>query len=60
MQAKSLKKKVDVICAANVICHVPDLKSLIKGKKFIIYDMRNIYSPNKIKAQGFKYYSVGR
>ena len=37
-----------------------NFKSLIKGKKFIIYDMRNIYSPNKIKAQGFKYYSVGR
>ena len=37
-----------------------NFKSLIKGKKFIIYDMRNIYSPNKIKAQGFKYYSIGR
>ena len=37
-----------------------NFKNLIKGKKFIIYDMRNIYSPNKIKAQGFKYYSVGR
>ena len=37
-----------------------NFKSLVKGKKFIIYDMRNIYSPTKIKAQGFKYYSVGR
>ena len=37
-----------------------NFKSLIKGKKFIIYDMRNIYSPNKVKAQGFKYYSIGR
>ncbi len=37
-----------------------NFKSLIKGKKFIIYDMRNIYSPKKIRAQGFKYYSVGR
>ncbi len=37
-----------------------NFKILNKGKKFIIYDMRNIYSPNKIKAQGFKYYSVGR
>ena len=37
-----------------------NFKSLRKGKKFIIYDMRNIYSPNKIKAQGFKYYSIGR
>ena len=35
-------------------------KNLSKGKKFIIYDMRNIYSPAKIKAQGFKYFSVGR
>ena len=36
-----------------------NFKSLIKGKKFIIYDMRNIYSESKIKLQGFKYFSVG-
>jgi UDPglucose 6-dehydrogenase len=37
-----------------------NFKKLVKGKKFIIYDMRNIYSPSKIKAQGFKYFSIGR
>ena len=37
-----------------------NFKNLVRGKKFIIYDMRNIYSSLKIKAQGFKYYSVGR
>ena len=37
-----------------------NFKNLVKGKKFIIYDMRNIYSPMKIKNQGFKYYSIGR
>jgi UDPglucose 6-dehydrogenase len=37
-----------------------NFKNLAKGKKFIIYDMRNIYSATKIKAQGFKYFSVGR
>ncbi len=37
-----------------------NFKSLARGKKFIIYDMRNIYSPTKIKNQGFKYYSIGR
>ena len=37
-----------------------NFKNLVKGKKFIIYDMRNIYTPSKIKAQGFKYYSIGR
>ena len=37
-----------------------NFKNFIKGKKFIIYDMRNIYSPKKIRSQGFKYYSVGR
>ena len=37
-----------------------NFKNLAKGKKFIIYDMRNIYSPMKIKKQGFKYYSIGR
>ena len=37
-----------------------NFKNLVKGKKFVIYDMRNIYSPMKIKNQGFKYYSIGR
>ncbi len=37
-----------------------NFKSLSKRKKFIIYDMRNIYSPSKIKNQGFKYFSIGR
>tara|TARA_B100000902_G_scaffold205135_1_gene195574 strand:- start:3040 stop:4326 length:1287 start_codon:yes stop_codon:yes gene_type:complete len=37
-----------------------NFKNLVKGKKYIIYDMRNIYSEAKIKEQGFKYYSVGR
>ena len=26
---KKFKKKTDVVCAANVICHIPDLKNLI-------------------------------
>ena len=37
-----------------------NFKNLAKGKKFIIFDMRNLYSPKKIKDQGFKYYSVGK
>ncbi len=37
-----------------------NFKNLVRDKKFIIYDMRNIYSPMKIKNQGFKYYSIGR
>ena len=37
-----------------------NFKNLVKGKKPIIYDMRNIYSTSKIKLQGFKYFSVGR
>ncbi len=36
-----------------------NFKKLIKGKKFIIYDLRNIYQPDKIKSQGFKYFSIG-
>ena len=37
-----------------------NFKNLARGKKFIIFDMRNIYSAEKIKKQGFKYYSIGR
>ena len=28
---KKFKNKTDLICAANAICHIPDLKDLIKG-----------------------------
>ena len=37
-----------------------NFKKLSKTKKLKIYDMRNLYSPNKIKAQGFKYFGIGR
>ena len=36
-----------------------NFKNLAKKKKFIIYDMRNIYSSEKMKQDGFKYFSVG-
>ena len=61
----SLKKSIEN--ADLVIIHTEwndfksvNFKNLKKGKKFIIYDMRNIYSPKKIKDQGFRYYSIGR
>ena len=37
-----------------------NFKKFSKNKKLIIYDMRNIYSPDKIKKLGFKYFSIGR
>ena len=37
-----------------------NFKNLIRNKNFIIYDLRNIYSPIKMKKLGLKYYSVGR
>ena len=33
---KKLNKSVDIICGANVICHIPDLISLIKGVDFLL------------------------
>ena len=37
-----------------------NFKSLIKKKNFIIYDMRNLYSQNKMKKNKIKYFSIGR
>ena len=61
----SIKKSLDK--ADLVIIHTEwndfksiNFKNFAKNKKFIIYDMRNIFSPLKIKKQGFKYFSVGR
>ncbi len=37
-----------------------NFKSLIKKKNFIVYDMRNIYSPLKMKKAKIKYFGIGR
>ncbi len=39
---------------------VLDFKKLSKGKKFIIYDLRNLYSIEQMNKSGFKYFSIGR
>ena len=63
--ADTIKKSLDK--SDLVIIHTEwndfksiNFKNLVKGKKLVIYDMRNIYSPSKIKAQGFNYFSLGR
>jgi len=37
-----------------------NFKKFSKNRKLIIYDMRNIFSPIKIKKLGFKYFGIGR
>ena len=37
-----------------------NFKALSKNKKLTVYDMRNIYSPSKMKKQGVRYFGIGR
>ena len=37
-----------------------DFKKLSKSNKFIIYDLRNLYSVHQMKKLGIKYHSIGR
>jgi len=37
-----------------------NFKSLCKKKRVILYDLRNLYSPEKINKMGIKYFSIGR
>ncbi len=37
-----------------------NFKNLVKKKNFSVYDMRNIYTPSKMKKMKIKYYAVGR
>jgi UDPglucose 6-dehydrogenase len=37
-----------------------NFKTLVKKTNFKIYDMRNIYSPSKMKNQKIKYFGIGR
>ena len=61
----SIKKSIEGSDLVIIHTEWNDFKSinfniLAKKKKFIIFDMRNIYSLSKIKTLGFKYFSVGR
>ena len=63
--ADSIKKSLEKSDLVIIHTEWNDFKSInfknfVKGKKLVIYDMRNIYSSSKIKAQGFKYIGVGR
>ena len=55
-----------IINADLIIIHTEwnDFKSInfkkeVKNKKFKIFDMRNIYSPKKMKEQKIKYFAIG-
>tara|TARA_Y100000590_G_scaffold468377_1_gene650951 strand:- start:276 stop:1574 length:1299 start_codon:yes stop_codon:yes gene_type:complete len=37
-----------------------NFKKIVKKNKFIIYDLRNIYNPYKMKKNGIKYFGIGR
>ena len=37
-----------------------NFKKIVKKKEFTIYDMRNIYSPSKMKKINIKYFGIGR
>jgi len=37
-----------------------DFKKISKNKNLKIYDMRNLYSPKKMRSSGLSYYSIGR
>jgi len=37
-KSKKLKNKINLICAANVICHIPDLNNLIKSINYALAD----------------------
>ena len=64
-QAKEILKKFNINVPNGIaIFSLKEIdinfKKLNPSKNLKIYDMRNIYSPLKVKSQGFKYFSIGR
>ena len=37
-----------------------NFKNLVKKKNFKVFDLRNIYTPHKMKKNGIKYFGIGR
>jgi len=63
--SKSIKESIEDTDLVIVHTEWNDFKSInfkkfSKNKKLIIYDLRNIFSPIKIKKLGFKYFGIGR
>ena len=61
----SIKKTIEDSDLVIIHTEWNDFKSInfrkfSKNKNLIIYDMRNIFSPDKIKKMGFKYFGIGR
>ena len=58
-------KKSDLVYSFGTLQYCNNYKEIISqmisaSKKFVIFDLRNIYSSTKIEDQGFKYFSVGK
>ena len=65
----SFKKSILSACEKSdlVIIHTEwneykqlNFKKLIKKRVFKVYDLRNLYSPDKMSSLGIKYFAVGR
>ncbi len=55
-----LKSDLIIIHTEWNVFKLLNFKKLVKKKNFSIYDMRNIYSPSKMRQMKIKYYGVGR
>ena len=55
-----LKSDLIIIHTEWNVFKLLNFKNLVKKKNFSIYDMRNIYSPAKMKKMKIRYFGVGR
>ena len=62
-------KNINIACKKSdlIIIHTEwnefrllNFNKLVKKSKFIIFDLRNIYSPKKMHEKGIKYFGIGR
>ena len=63
--SKNIKTAIEYSDLIIIHTEWNDFKSInfkkdVKNKKFIIFDMRNIYSAQKMKHQKIKYFGIGR
>ena len=55
-----LKSDLIIIHTEWNVFKLLNFKKLVKKKKFSIFDMRNIYSPSKMKQMKIRYFGIGR
>ena len=60
MDKKSKLSKLEIALRKNLKKRKEFQKKIVKKKNYCIFDLRNLYNHNQMRAKKIKYFSIGR